>query len=260
MRNRAGVIMAGESNLGLHRKRNEDNFCYYVPSGRKCALAVVADGVGGHANGAVASLICCRDLAEAFRRMAEPEENLPDAAAVFLRDKIRKINRKVFSRNYFEQVVRPMSSTIVAAVFMPEAVLLASAGDSRMYEFHPADGLVQLSTDHSFSAEFAREHGFLPPGSETMKNLIARAVGPRSELEPELHSLERRRESRYLLCSDGASGCIPKEELAAIMADSGSARQAVGRVMRSALLAGGRDNITVVAVFPEEEEQPHGIA
>ncbi|MEI3002331.1 MAG: protein phosphatase 2C domain-containing protein [Victivallis sp.] len=183
MRNRAGVIMAGESNLGLHRKRNEDNFCCYAPPGRKCALAVVADGVGGHANGAVASLICCRDLAEAFRRMAEPEENLPDAAAVFLRDKIRKINRKVFSRNYFEQVVRPMSSTIVAAVFMPEAVLLASAGDSRMYEFHPADGLVQLSTDHSFSAEFAREHGFLPPGSETMKNLIARAVGPRSELE-----------------------------------------------------------------------------
>lgn len=107
MRNRAGVIMAGESNLGLHRKRNEDNFCCYAPPGRKCALAVVADGVGGHANGAVASLICCRDLAEAFRRMAEPEENLPDAAAVFLRDKIRKINRKVFSRNYFEQVIRP---------------------------------------------------------------------------------------------------------------------------------------------------------
>lgn len=143
MRNRAGVIMAGESNLGLHRKRNEDNFCCYAPPGRKCALAVVADGVGGHAQRGGRK----PDLLPRSRRSVPADggtrrRTLPDAAAVFLRDKIRKINRKVFSRNYFEQVVRPMSSTIVAAVFMPEAVLLASAGDSRMYEFHPADGLV----------------------------------------------------------------------------------------------------------------------
>ena len=53
MRNRAGVVMAGESNLGLYRRRNEDSFCCYAPSGRDCALAVVADGVGGHANAAL---------------------------------------------------------------------------------------------------------------------------------------------------------------------------------------------------------------
>ncbi|MBS1370724.1 MAG: serine/threonine-protein phosphatase [Lentisphaeria bacterium] len=254
MRNRAGVIMAGESNLGLHRKRNEDNFCCYVPPGRDNALAVVADGVGGHSNGAVASLICCRDLAEAFRCLPAGRPMPVESTAAFLRDTIREINKKVFDRNFFEQVRRPMSSTIVAAVFLRETVLLASAGDSRMYEYHPSDGLVQLSTDHSFSAEFAREHGFLPPGSETMKNLIARAVGPRSELEPELHALPRRKESRYLLCSDGASGCVPAETLCSIMAESATPRQAVDRIMRRVLLTGARDNITAIAVFPDPAE------
>ena len=134
-----------------------------------------------------------------------------------------------------------------------DTIALASAGDSRMYEFHPRDGLVQLTTDHSFPAEFAREHGYLPPGSETMKNLIARAVGPRSELEPELHSLPRRGNSRFLLCSDGASGCVPAEELAYVMETAPTPRAAVNCVMRRALLAGARDNITVIAVFPASE-------
>jgi len=253
MRNRAGVVMAGESNLGLYRRRNEDSFCCYAPLGRDCALAVVADGVGGHANGAMASLICCRDLAEAFRLMPDAKAHSETGLAAFLRDTIRRINRKVFERNYFEQVPRPMSSTVVVAVFLRDTISLASAGDSRMYEFHPRDGLVQLTTDHSFPAEFAREHGYLPPGSETMKNLIARAVGPRSELEPELHSLPRRGNSRFLLCSDGASGCVPAEELAYVMETAPTPRAAVNCVMRRALLAGARDNITVIAVFPAAE-------
>lgn len=244
--------MAGESNLGLYRRRNEDNFCCYAPPGRESAFAVVADGVGGHANGAMASLICCRDLAEAFRRLSDAAMRR-DAA--FLCTKIRELNRKIFERNYFEQVVRPMSSTVVAAVFLPDAVSLASAGDSRMYEFHPRDGLVQLTTDHSFPAEFAREYGYLPPGSEAMKNLIARAVGPRADLEPEPHSLPRRPESRYLLCSDGASGCVSAEELADVMKTAPTPRAAVNCVMRRALLAGARDNITVIVVFPAPEKE-----
>lgn len=254
MRNRAGIIMAGESNLGLQRKRNEDNFCCYAPPERDYALAIVADGVGGHSNGAMASLICCRDMAERFRQLPKREPLPEEKAAEFLRGTIREINQKVFERNYFERVRRPMCSTIVAAVFLRETVLLASAGDSRMYEFHPGDGLVQLSTDHSFSAEFAREHGFLPPGLATMKNLIARAVGPRSELEPELHALPRRPESRYLLCSDGASGMLSGETLRAIMKEAETPRQAVDRIMRNVLRAGARDNITAIAVFPDPEE------
>ncbi len=254
MRNHAGVAMAGETNLGLYRRRNEDNFCCYVPTDRENALAVVADGVGGHADGAMASLICCRDLAEAFRLLQKPVTSSDAVIASFLRDTIRRINRKVFERNYFERVRLPMSSTVVAAVFYSSKVFLASAGDSRMYEFHPRDGLVQLSTDHTFSAEFAREHGYIPPGAETMKNLIARAIGPRSELEPELHTLPRRPESRYLLCSDGASGCVPAEELARIMGSAATPRAAVNGIMRRALLAGARDNITVLVIFPAQEE------
>ncbi len=88
-----------------------------------------------------------------------------------------------------------------------------------------------------------------------MKNLIARAVGPRADLEPELHSLPRRPESRYLLCSDGASGCVSAEELAYVMRTAPTPRAAVNCVMRRALLAGARDNITVIVVFPAPEKE-----
>ena len=154
MPNRTGITIAGESNPGLVRRHNEDNFVIVALPERSSILAVVADGVGGHSNGGMASLICCRDLAQHFRKLPKTESLREDSAAAFLRNTIRKVNRKIFDRNYFEKVRRPMSTTIVAAVFLPETVLLASAGDSRMYEFHPADGLVQLSTDPSFSAGF----------------------------------------------------------------------------------------------------------
>lgn len=245
--------MAGESNLGLRRRRNEDNFCCFIPPKRDNALSVVADGVGGHADGGIASLVCCRDLSEAFRDWPQNKTMPIEDTANFLRNTIKAINKKIFDRNYFEQVKRPMSTTIVSAVFSRETVLLASAGDSRMYEFHPDNGLVQLTTDHSFSAEFAREHGFLPPGLKVSKNLIARAVGPRSDLEPEIHILPRRRESRFLLCSDGVSGFVSSELLADIISEAENPRQAVGQIMRSVLLTGARDNITALAVFPDFE-------
>jgi len=207
----------------------------------------------------MASLICCRDLAEAFRLSPDAGLRGETGSSSFLRNTIRDINRKLFLRNYFEQVPRPMSTTVVAAVFQPDTVCLASAGDSRMYEFHPSDGLVQLSTDHSFPAEFAREHGYLPPGSETMKNLIARAIGPRANVMSELHVIPHRSRSRYLLCSDGASGCVPAEVLAHAMESSLTPREAVNLIMRRALLAGGRDNITVIVAFPDpDQEQDEG--
>ncbi len=251
MRNRAGVTMAAETNLGLRRSRNEDCFCCFVPPRRTSALAIVADGVGGHSNGAMASLICCRDLAEAYYKVGDDAIIRPPTASAFLYESIRQINRKMFGRNFFDRVPRPMSSTIIAALYLPETVIFASAGDSRLYEFHPDDGLVQLSSDHSFSAEYAKTHGCPPPGAERMRNLIVRAVGPRSELEPEIHIMPRRIASRYMLCSDGVSGIVSAEEIAGIMADSATPRVAVDSILRQALLHGAHDNVTAVVVFPD---------
>ena len=113
MSNRAGIAIAGESNSGLVRKHNEDSFCVINRPDRDAALAVVADGVGGHCHGEIASLICCRDLARGFLEASAGNLDSPYAADKFLRDSMREINRKIFQRNYCEQQARPMASTLI---------------------------------------------------------------------------------------------------------------------------------------------------
>ena len=143
----AGIMMAGESNVGLRRRHNEDNFCYDLSPHRETALAVVADGVGGYSNGRMASLIACRDLLRAFQKTTDAE--LIKNGEKFLRDTVTAINEKIFSRNRFEQQPRPMCTTIVSALFLPETLVLLNAGDSRCYELRADGSLYQLTHDHT---------------------------------------------------------------------------------------------------------------
>ena len=252
MSNRAGIAIAGESNSGLVRKHNEDSFCVINRPDRDAALAVVADGVGGHCHGEIASLICCRDLARGFLEASAGNLDSPYAADKFLRDSMREINRKIFQRNYCEQQARPMASTLIAVIFFRDALVMGAAGDSRLYELDADRQLRQLSVDHTLSAEYIREYGRdLSGHSVAYGGMIARAVGPRSELELEVRHFPRGPESRYLLCSDGVYRCILAERMTEELKKAATPREAVGGLMRAALLGGGRDNITAVVAFPD---------
>lgn len=249
--NGAGIRIAAESSPGMVRKHNEDSFiCLRLPE-RSSVLAAVADGVGGHCNGGIASLVCCRDLARAYQRTCDAELETPGGGEEFLNTALGRSNRRLFERNAAEHHPRPMGSTIVAALFFSDQIVVASAGDSRMYELTGEGALIQLTTDHTFASEFAREFGRVPRCSPAMENVIARAVGPRHDLELDILRKPRTPRSRYLLCSDGAYRYWPEEALRDLLSRAASPREAVGLAMRRALLAGGRDNITVIAAFPE---------
>ena len=106
--------------------------------------------------------------------------------------------------------------------------------------------------DHTLSAEYIREYGRdLSVHSVAYGGMIARAVGPRSELELEVRHFPRGPESRYLLCSDGVYRCIPAERMTEELKKAATPREAVGGLMRAALLGGGRDNITAVVAFQD---------
>ncbi len=249
--NTAGVRIAAESNIGLVRKHNEDSYVYLRLPGRRSVFAMVADGVGGHSNGALASLICCRDLARAYRLANDDELLTPGGAEEFLNQVLGQANRRIFERNYHEKQARPMGSTIVAGLFFPDQLIVASAGDSRLYELDGFGTLHQRTVDHTFATEYMRKYGNEGKFTDDMQNVIVRAVGPRHDLELDIMRCPRMPRSRYFLCSDGASRYVPDRKLAEILRDSASPREAVNTVMRTSLLAGGRDNITAMAVFPE---------
>ena len=251
MPNRTGITIAGESNPGLVRRHNEDNFVIVALPERSSILAVVAAGVGGHSNGGMASLICCRDLADAYFSIPDEELSTPLQAEKFLRDEIRVINRKIFERNYFEELRRPMGSTILAVLFLQDSLVMASAGDTRLYELPPDRPLRQLSVDHTLSAAYLRAHGRNPENRAVLRNVIMRAVGPRRELALDVRVFRKPAGARYLFCTDGAYRYSSDRQLREALEDAFVPRDTVSAVMRTALLRGGHDNITVIAAFVE---------
>ena len=112
------ITFAGESNIGTVRHHNEDNFLIYNPPGQEAAVAMVADGIGGHSRGEVASYICCSEMLAAARKTDCRKWDKD-----FLLTTLAKINRRIFNFNFRGHRLRPMGCTVVAAIFSPEKIL-----------------------------------------------------------------------------------------------------------------------------------------
>lgn len=240
---------AGETNRGLVRARNEDNFFYVRRSGRP-ALAMVADGIGGHRDGDVASFFCCRKLLTAWHDNAGAVHD-SRSAHDFLERELQKINRELYTTNRLRRGGgQPMGTTVTAAIFLDDEVICCHAGDSRMYRYNETEGLVQVTQDHTLlrKLEESGRKMILPPAPE-LENVIARAVGPRPQVELEFSRMPRLKKSRYLLSSDGLTRYVDAEYLAIALGSGETPRDSVNRLMRASLIAGGADNITIICVF-----------
>ena len=243
--NRANITLAGESNTGLTRSHNEDNFLVYAPPGGEAVLAAVADGIGGHGKGENASYICCREL---FAAAGRTESSRWDEK--FLFDTLNEANRKIFERNFAERRTKPMGCTVVAAIFFRDRIIFANAGDSRLYEYDP-DGAAhfsQLSVDH----RPRRREGI--GLKDEFSNFVCRSLGPQFQVEFELQTRPRPPQARYLLCSDGLYSQLPDSQLAGVLGSDMSIRAMTGKLMCDALLAGTRDNITLICAGNQTPE------
>ena len=242
---RANIAIAGESNTGLTRSHNEDNFIVCTPVGGDAALAVIADGIGGHGKGETASAICCAELYHAATAIdsAKWDER-------FLRNALNAANRRIFDRNLSELRARPMGCTVVAAVFFADRLVVASAGDSRLYEYD-ADNpipLRQYTVDHRPQSrrEYRRRNEF--------SNFVSRSVGTHKHLDLDIKTYARPTRARYLLCSDGLYSVMPDSMFSGLLGSSMTPREVTGKLICDALLAGSRDNITVICAGPANKE------
>ncbi len=251
MKSTANLIMSGESNRGLVRERNEDSFFYSLDEDGNAAIAVVADGIGGHRDGDIASFVCCSELLVAWRGRSIKEMTV-EGARDFLCEVIQRINISLFICNRRDRNTQPMGSTVVAAIFLPDRVVCAHAGDSRLYVSDGVGGRL-LTDDHTLLSQMQRNHAPITHDPLLLNNVISRAVGPRLSLDLEVNVFERRPEARYMLCSDGLSRYAEPEKIETMLRDAETPRTAVDAMMRTALIGGGRDNITIVCAFPGGE-------
>lgn len=235
------VVAASLSDVGGTRADNQDLFGDYR-HGTGGRLLVLADGMGGRGGGANASRICVDAFAEYFRRSGTPRERLVEC--------FEDANRQILEHASTDEKLQGMGTTGVALLFADEGSLVAWVGDSRAYRWR-AGVLEPLTQDHSLVQEWVRS-GVLSPeeaANHPRRNELMRAVGISAELEADVASIDLLWGDRFLLCSDGLSGVVPHEEIAATIGRE-TPDDAARFLIDRAIELGGTDNITVqVAAF-----------
>lgn len=254
---------AVRSHVGLVRDENEDNFVVMPAQG----LYVVADGMGGHAAGQVASEICVKAIADFYRGSERlPRTEMPLTAGMTestraLEHAMLMANRAIFSSSLEVTARQGMGTTVVGLQFTGETVSICHAGDSRAYLLR-SGRIAQVTADHSLS-NFLFALGRDAEArlaAATMSNVIMRALGLESEVEIETQELTVRPGDRFLLCSDGLSDLVNDAQLEFLLSDAHlSLEDLSDRLVERALQAGGRDNITVMVVEVALAEQADAI-
>ena len=236
------ITCAARTDVGLIRSGNEDNYLMVPERG----IFIVADGMGGHAAGEVASEMAVRIVSQdlgSFRGLS------PDDAAARMIQSIRDANAAIFERTLSEHDKRGMGTTTTVLVLHANRYLLGQVGDSRGYLLR--DGVFhQLTKDHSYVQEQV-DAGYLTPEqarSHPYSNVITRCVGASGDVTPDLFSGTVRAGDVFLLASDGLTGMLEDDVLASIVKSDGTPEKWVDRLVGEANRRGGLDNITVIIV------------
>jgi len=240
------ISCAGDTHVGVVRSGNEDNFLLDFAHG----VFLVADGMGGHAAGEVASEMAVQIISRELGVL----RGLTDAAAAErLRTAIRSANQAIFERTLAETDKRGMGTTTTVLVLFARRYLIGQVGDSRAYLLRNGQ-LQQLTKDHSYVQEQV-DAGLLTPEqarTHPYSNVITRCVGANEDVVPDVYFGGLERGDVILLASDGLTGMLEDDQLARILAETGSPEVWVSRMIAEANRRGGLDNITAIIVRVEE--------
>ena len=231
------------TDTGRKRTRNEDAFL--VDDERR--LFVVADGMGGHLGGEVASRLAVDVIGETLDRVESHEITL--LGQDLLRFAFRRANDAIHEHAKEAFPGHEIGTTAVALLFGRTHVAIANVGDSRAYRLR-GGAFTRLTQDHSFVAEQVR-HGLITETEarrHPRRNWILRSVGHEASVEVDAAITRMLPGDLFLLCSDGLCGLADDEEIAACLGASSGVEEAVTRLVDLANARGGDDNITVLAV------------
>lgn len=239
--------VAGMSDVGRCRDRNQDHFLIDPALG----LYAVADGMGGHAAGEVASRLAVDALSAVMQDAPAPEDSLsPAAATERLRLALIEGNRKICESVLSRTEWRGMGTTMVAMLNLEDRVLIGHVGDSRAYLLREGR-LQRLTSDHSWVNEQVK-HGLLTDGEahrHPMRNIVTRALGNQPSVEVELTEEQSHPGDVYLLCSDGLNSMLSDGEIRETLMDHArDPHSACRALVDRANLCGGEDNITVIVL------------
>ena len=243
----------GLTHVGRQRQHNEDS--YLVADEAK--LFLVADGMGGHAAGEIASRIAVDSISEFILHTKEDDGTWPHAydehfkrSTNRLMAAVRLANTRVLEAMRKDARLRGMGTTVVACLADGETMSVAHVGDSRAYMIRN-NQLQRITNDHSWVFEQVQAGMLTEAEAEKhpLRNVITRALGGALQVTPDASEIEVKEGDVFLLCSDGLTGMVPEDEILKVVTQSnGDLEKACQRLIEEANERGGLDNVTAILV------------
>ena len=236
-------------NRGVVRKNNEDA-CFVIPNQD---VYIVADGVGGNNSGEVASSTAVDSLASFIKKNDLKSCETPEEIFGFFTEAVDTANRNVYRLGQSEMNYRGMATTVVMAYIRDNVAYLTNIGDSRAYLFRNGR-LKRVTKDHTYVNELIKKGLITEKEAEThsQKNVITKAVGAEFEAEPDFYRVNLEPEDVMVLCSDGLYGEVGEDRMTDVLkmavAKGTGMNELCADFVDEAILAGGRDNITVICI------------
>ena len=238
---------AARTDVGMIRSGNEDNFAVDANGAR--GIFIVADGMGGHAAGEVASEMAVQIVMREMKDVSDADGSVTKILA----EALRLANRAIHDRTVTEVDKQGMGTTASVLFLADSRYLIGQVGDSRVYLLR--DGaLKQLTKDHSYVQEQVDLGNLTPEQARyhPYSNVITRCVGASPEVEPDVYTGEARSGDVFLVASDGLTGMVDDRRLAQLLMSRAEPERKVQALISEANGRGGLDNITAIVVHVDE--------
>lgn len=245
------ILYAAKTDVGMKRTHNEDYFSLMEDE----QLFVVADGMGGHSSGEVASRLAAETIGEFYLHTKDEEATWPykmDRNLSYIENRlvcgIKLGNYKVYEAASKDIRYKGMGTTIVTCLIHDEKIHVAHVGDSRCYRFR-GNQMTQLTRDHSLLEDYKEAKPDMTEEEERNfphKNVITRALGMRDSVQVDIRTEEVLDGDIFLLCSDGLSSMVTDEQIREILLSGNDLERLVAELVDQANRSGGTDNITIL--------------
>lgn len=241
---------AAVSHVGHVRKVNQDRYLVQREE-NGVYMVLVADGMGGHVAGEVASELAVSTIAEELIH----HKDLTDYKERLIRA-IKSANKQIYNKAEANDLYSGMGTTIVAVLASGSKLWIAHVGDSRAYLWHPLTKLTKLTEDHSLVNELIKRGQIQPEEADNhpQRHMLTRALGTLPEVTVECNEWEWQPQDRLLVCTDGLTTHLSEDQINAVLNDAMGLTEQVDTLLHLVLDEGGHDNITMVLLTNEGAE------
>lgn len=244
------MVRGAISDIGKVRDKNQD--AYYVSSKNDLGLYIVADGMGGHKSGEIASLMALETVKNQFLKFDAKTDNKADILKL-IKASIEEANIKIYLKSLETLECQGMGTTMTLAYIFKDNILLGHVGDSRAYIIKDGN-MIQITEDHSYINELLKNGTITEEEAKThpKKNMITRAIGTSSKIEVDIIEEKYKLGDILLICSDGLYNMLEEKEINSVFNRDKSMQESCEILAAMANEKGGLDNITVVAIKFDE--------